>query len=200
MLVRNLEKKYLCFVAAPEAYLFEQLSNPTSKVMPMMGNELRGFRTVGQRVFTLAVFCSSSGCCVAFAKRVAKTPNSSWSACVLDWKHSAWTPSRSVPEVILSQEQQHFEWTASGHHDAVSQGSAVARHVVRFVGVCDVDVDPVVQCGRHSRRPLWPRHGSASRWRNRCDVRWLEQRVSGGRLHNGGFGHHEHMGAALQRG
>ena len=141
VLVRNLEKKtrHLCFVAAPKTYLFEQVSNPTSKVMPTMGNELGGFRTVGQRVFTLAVFCFPSGCCVAFAKRVAKTPTSSWSACVLDWEHSACTPSRSVPEVILSQEQQHSGWTASGHHDSVSQGSAVARHVVHIVGVCDVD-------------------------------------------------------------
>ena len=59
------------------------------------------------------------------------------------------TPSsRSVPEVILSQEQEHYGWTASGQHDSVSQGSAAARYVAHFVGVCDVD--PVVPCGKHS--------------------------------------------------
>ena len=98
-----------------------------------MGNELGGGRTVGPHVFTLAVFVLRLDVAL-FSQRVAKTPNSSWSACLLDRKHSGCTrSSRSLPEVISSQEQQHSGWTAPGHHDSVSQGSVVARHVLHFI-------------------------------------------------------------------
>ena len=100
VLVRNLEKNIL-FCRSTQNRPVRTSVESHIKGHAYNGNELGGFRTVGQRVFTLAVFCSPSGCCVAFAKRVAKTPTSSWSACFLDWEHSACTPSRSVPELIL---------------------------------------------------------------------------------------------------
>ena len=73
VLVRNLEKQNICVLSQhPKTYLFEQVSNPTSKVMPIMGNELGGFRTVGQRVFTLCCFLFSVWMLRCFRKESGK--------------------------------------------------------------------------------------------------------------------------------